>query len=125
MEPDREAMRQHCEALQAEFFANRALIIAANRAPVSFGRNRDGELHYQRGGGGLVTALTDLCRRAGATTWIACARTATDVEWDEGQISLDGGGSVKVEFLSPSEAAYDGYYNVIANPLLWFLQHSM
>ncbi|MCK4727265.1 MAG: trehalose-6-phosphate synthase, partial [Anaerolineales bacterium] len=21
--------------------------------------------------------------------------------------------------------AYEGYYNVIANPLLWFLQHSM
>jgi trehalose 6-phosphate synthase len=26
---------------------------------------------------------------------------------------------------SPEESAYDGYYKVIANPLLWFLQHSM
>ena len=30
-----------------------------------------------------------------------------------------------MQFLSPDEAAYEGYYNVIANPLLWFLQHSM
>jgi len=118
MEPDREAMRQRCEALQAEFFPNRALIIAANRAPVSFGRNGDGELQYQRGGGGLVTALTDLCRRAGDATWTACAKTPTDVEWEKGQIPLDGGGYVGVQFLSPAEAAYDGYYNVISNPLL-------
>jgi trehalose 6-phosphate synthase len=32
---------------------------------------------------------------------------------------------VGVQFLSPDEAAYEGYYNLIANPLLWFLQHSM
>jgi trehalose 6-phosphate synthase len=28
-------------------------------------------------------------------------------------------------FINPDPQAYDGYYNVIANPLLWFLQHSM
>ena len=32
---------------------------------------------------------------------------------------------MRVHFLSPEPDAYDGYYNVIANPLLWFLQHSM
>jgi trehalose 6-phosphate synthase len=125
MELDREAARQRCEALQADFFANRALIIAANRAPVTFDRSEDGELQFQRGGGGLVTALTDLCRRASDATWIACAKTATDAEWQRGYIPLEGGTRVGVQFLSPSESAYDGYYNVIANPLLWFLQHSM
>ena len=30
-----------------------------------------------------------------------------------------------MQFLTPDETAYEGYYNVIANPLLWFLQHSM
>ncbi len=40
-------------------------------------------------------------------------------------MALDDGTAVRVHFLSPDEAAYDGYYNVIANPLLWFLQHSM
>ncbi len=125
MEPHREAMRQRCEALRADFFSNRALIIAANRAPVTFDRAEDGPLEFQRGGGGLVTALTDLCRQADDATWIACARTAADAEWQQGRITLEDGMGVRVQFLSPDEAAYEGYYNVIANPLLWFLQHSM
>jgi trehalose 6-phosphate synthase len=123
-EVDSEAERQRCEALQADFFANRALIIAANRAPVIFERTEDGMLDYQRGGGGLVTALTGLCRHTDAT-WIACARTEADAAWHQGQVTLEDGTPIRIQFLSPEEAAYEGYYNVIANPLLWFLQHSM
>jgi trehalose 6-phosphate synthase len=125
MELDSEVMRQRCDALQADLLANRALIIAANRAPVTFERADDGGLESQRGGGGLVTALTDLCRQAGDATWIACTRTAADAEWQQGCITLESGMEVGVQFVSPREAAYEGYYNVIANPLLWFLQHSM
>ena len=125
MELDREAIREHCEALQAEFLSNRALIIAANRAPVTLDRAEDGTFQVQRGGGGLVTALTDLCRHADDATWIACARTAADAEWQRGRVTLRDDLRVRVQFLSPDEAAYEGYYNVIANPLLWFLQHSM
>jgi trehalose 6-phosphate synthase len=125
VERDKEAIRQHCQAVQADFFANRALIIAANRGPVTFETNEDGTLAFQRGGGGLVTALTDLCRHTADATWIACARTDADATWHKGSIGLEGGGSVRVRFLKPDEGAYDGYYNVIANPLLWFLQHSM
>ena len=123
-EPDRESMRQRCEALQADFFANRALIIAANRGPVTFEQAEDGTFLFERGGGGLVTALTGLCRHTDAT-WIACTRTEADADWEEGRVTLDDGTAMRVHFLSPDEAAYDGYYNVIANPLLWFLQHSM
>jgi len=125
MEADREATRQRCQALQTDLLANRALIVAANRAPVILDRADDGTLRVQRGGGGLVTALTDLCRHSEDTTWIACARTEADADWHEGQVSLDDGTAIRVHLLSPDEAAYEGYYNVIANPLLWFLQHSM
>jgi trehalose 6-phosphate synthase len=123
-ELDREALRERCEALQADFFANRALIIAANRGPVTFQQSGDGTLQFQRGGGGLVTALLGLCRHAEAT-WIACARTEEDAAWREGQVLLEDGSPIHLQFLSPGEEAYEGYYNVIANPLLWFLQHSM
>ncbi|NIV33877.1 MAG: trehalose-6-phosphate synthase [Anaerolineae bacterium] len=124
-EIDSEAQRQRCDALQAEFLANRALIIAANRAPVTLDQAEDGTFQVQRGGGGLVTALTDLCRHADDATWIACARTSGDTEWRQGRIDVRDDLRVRVQFLSPDEAAYEGYYNVIANPLLWFLQHSM
>jgi trehalose 6-phosphate synthase len=116
---------QRCEAFQTDFFANRALIIAANRGPVTFETAEDGSLQFQRGEGGLVTALTGLCRHTDAT-WIACAQTEADATWREGSVVLsDYGSAIRVQFLSPETSAYEGYYNVIANPLLWFLQHSM
>ena len=113
-----------CDGLQAEFFANRSLAILANRGPVSFQRAEDGSLIYQRGGGGLVTALTGLCRYTDAT-WISCAQTEEDSAWERGRFSLDEDTQIDIRFLSPGVSAYDGYYNVISNPLLWFLQHSM
>lgn len=113
------------EAFQAEFFADRALIIAANRGPVTFKVAEDGDVLLERGSGGLVTALSGMCRHAEAT-WIACAQSEADREWQAGKVPLlDNGDSVHVQFLSPDALAYDGYYNVIGNPLLWFLQHSM
>jgi trehalose 6-phosphate synthase len=117
--------QRSCEALQAEFFANRALVIAANRAPVTFEASDDGTIEFQRGGGGLVTALTGLFQYTDDATWIACARTETDAAWEKGKVAFDDGTEVGVRFLSPTEEAYEGYYNAIANPLLWFLQHSM
>ena len=117
--------RQRWEALQTDFFANRALIIAANRGPVTFETAEDGSLRFQRGQGGLVTALLGLCRHTDVT-WIACAQTEADASWREGSVTLsDYGSDIQVQFLSPEASAYEGYYNVIANPLLWFLQHSM
>jgi trehalose 6-phosphate synthase len=121
MEP---GLRQRCEALQADFFSNRALIIAANRGPVTFERAEDGRLEFQRGEGGLVTALIGLCRHAEAT-WIACGRTESDATWQAGRVTIADSVEIQVQFLSPEASAYEGYYNVIANPLLWFLQHTM
>lgn len=119
-----EEQHHRCDALQAEFFANRALVIAANRAPVTFDVSPDGGTTLHRGGGGLVTALAGLCRHTEAT-WIACAQTEADAGWQEGCVPALNDSMVRVQFLSPEPRAYEGYYNVIANPLLWFLQHSM
>ena len=120
-----EQTRRQCAALQADFFADRALIIAANRGPVTFDRNDDGTLTYQRGEGGLVTALLGMCRQTDAT-WISCAQTEADAAWKSGEVQLGAEDSVvQVRFLTPDPSVYEGYYSVIANPLLWFLQHSM
>jgi trehalose 6-phosphate synthase len=119
-----EEMRQHCKAVQARVLSNRSLIVAANRAPVTFEVDEHGAFQPQRGGGGLVTALLGLCQHSDVT-WVGCARTEADAAWREGKVTLPEGGSIQVRFLSPELPAYEGYYNVIANPLLWFLQHSM
>lgn len=116
--------RQRREVFLADFLSHRALIIAANRGPVTFEIAENGSLQFERGSGGVVTALTGLCRHTDAT-WIACARTKADATWRAGKIAMEDDSEIRVRFLSPEASAYEGYYNVIANPLLWFLQHSM
>ena len=103
----------------------RPVIIASNRGPVSFKRKDDGEVIMQRGSGGLVSALSGLARQIDAT-WISCAQTKEDAEWQAGDVYLaEDGNKIKIKFISPDQETYDGYYNEISNPLLWFLQHSM
>jgi trehalose 6-phosphate synthase len=113
------------EDLQVECLTNRPLIIASNRGPVTFDVDEDGNRILRRGSGGLVTALSGLTQQVDAT-WISCARTREDSRWREGKIPLsDHAKPIDVRFLTPEPSAYEGYYNVIANPLIWFLQHSM
>ena len=117
--------RKRCETLQAKFFADHSLIIAANRGPVQFQTVEDGSRTFTRGSGGLVTALVGLAQQT-ESTWIGCARTEDDMAWERGEIALwKSKDTMHLHFLSPEPEAYEGYYNVIANPLLWFLQHSM
>jgi trehalose 6-phosphate synthase len=106
---------------------NDRLVIVSNRGPAEFERNPDGQRTVRRGGGGLVTALAGLVAHRGAL-WIASAMTDEDVavareaEGTPVALELDG---VTYEVLmveSPPDA-YDGFYNVIANPILWFIQH--
>jgi trehalose 6-phosphate synthase len=107
-----------------EYFGQRPVIVVANRSPVVFSHTPQGEFEFKRGAGGLVTALSSLAQYLPAT-WIACARTQADLEWGEGDVPLENGHNLYVKFIAPTEEAYDGYYNEISNPLLWFLQHSM
>jgi trehalose 6-phosphate synthase len=102
------------------------LIIASNRGPVTFHKDEHGDLQPQRGGGGgLVTALSGLAQHVEAR-WIASAQTDGDREWGEGLVPLvKESRNICLQFIAPEESAYEGYYKVIANPLLWFLQHSM
>ncbi len=103
----------------------RALVIASNRGPITVQSVTDGQVYFERGSGGVVTALLGLAQQIDAT-WIACARTDADAAWGAGEIQLaDTDRSIRVKFLAPAPGAFDQYYNVIANPLLWFLQHAM
>ncbi|MDQ2693576.1 MAG: trehalose-6-phosphate synthase, partial [Chloroflexota bacterium] len=103
----------------------RTLILASNRGPVTLRQKENGEVDFQRGTGGLVTALIGVLQHAQAK-WIACAQTDADRAWGQGEAPLgESDENVWMQFVTPDEAAYEGYYGVIANPLLWFLQHSM
>ena len=106
----------------------RKLIVVSNRGPVSFTLDEDGNRQAKRGGGGLVTALRSLVAHHDVT-WIASAMTDEDraiADETEGEaieeVARDGS-PYRLRFVPHDPSAYDWYYNVVANPTLWFLQH--
>jgi trehalose 6-phosphate synthase len=115
-----DAMKTYFARLLAESF----LVLASNRGPVEYRRNAVGALTTRRGSGGLVTALSGLMASADAV-WIACAMTAEDREVAAKEMSTAGrsGQRLRLRFICPAPEEYDRYYNVISNPLLWFIQH--
>jgi len=108
----------------------RKLIVVANRGPVSYLRSPEGERTTRRGGGGLVTALRSLVLHHDVT-WIASALTDEDrvVAEEHGGAPFDetwrDGSPYRVQLIPHDPSAFDWYYNVAANPTLWFLQHYM
>jgi trehalose 6-phosphate synthase len=100
------------------------LVLVSNRGPVTFGP--DGEA--QRGSGGLVTALTGLASHRDAV-WVASAMNEHDARVSrehEGRAfpaRSPAGGEYLVRLVASDPEAYDRFYNVFANPMLWFIQH--
>jgi trehalose 6-phosphate synthase len=100
-----------------------ALVLVSNRGPVTF--QEDG---VKRGSGGLVTALTGLASHRDAI-WIASAMTDQDIRVAEEHggravpVQAPDGGEYHVRFVASDDQAYDRFYNVFANPMLWFIQH--
>jgi trehalose 6-phosphate synthase len=106
----------------------RKLIVVSNRAPVAFARDAGGERVARRGGGGLVTALASLVSHHDVT-WIASAMSDEDraVAAEAGGEALAetarDGSPYRLRLVAHDPKAYDWYYNVVSNPILWFAQH--
>ncbi len=104
--------------------AESPLVLVSNRGPVTFGP--DGEI--KRGTGGLVTALIGLASHRNVT-WIASAMTEQDIEAERRNggrpfsVTAPGGGDYLVKLVASDPDAYDRFYNIMANPMLWFIQH--
>ncbi|HYF25356.1 MAG TPA: trehalose-6-phosphate synthase [Baekduia sp.] len=102
----------------------RPLVLVSNRGPVTF--EDDGNV--KRGTGGLVTALTGLASHRDAV-WV-CS-TMTDADADKAReaggrpfsVQSPAGGEYQVKLVESDPDAYDRFYNIFANPMLWFIQH--
>ncbi|HYL70999.1 MAG TPA: trehalose-6-phosphate synthase, partial [Candidatus Dormibacteraeota bacterium] len=101
----------------------------ANRAPLTLqpaDPYRGTSERLVRGAGGLVTALSSLAAATHAI-WVAIARDDTDralaARGDPAPLVTEDGTKYRVAFVDPGREAYELYYSVIANPLLWFIQH--
>jgi trehalose 6-phosphate synthase len=118
------AIEQYTRRLLKDFHP----IIAANRPPVDAALDRPEGERFVRGGGGLVTGLSGMAQATGAV-WVA---SVIDGLRDEMELTPGGepmmvetsdGSRFQISWVKPPRLAYDLYYNTIANPLLWFVQH--
>ncbi len=125
-------LTQHQEqllALSERVLDGRTLIIASNRGPVTFRVTPDGDVEGQPGAGGVVTAMSAISNYANPI-WVASAMTEGDrqraqetegqhIQWSTGDYRY------RLHFVVVPRRTYEMYYGMIANPLLWFLQHYM
>ena len=110
-----------------ETTSRRKLLVVFNRAPVSYVRDAAGEWVARRGGGGVVTALGGLLAHHDVT-WVASAMTEEDraVAAENGGSFVEttaDGAEYRLRLVAHDPAVYERFYNVLANPTLWFLQH--
>ena len=97
-------------------------IVVSNRAP----HEPRPEGGFSRGAGGVITALLTLAEVT-AADWVACARTDAErsmvaergATWTAPLIRSEA----RLHYVSPTPEQYEQYYSVIANPVLWFIQH--
>ena len=104
-----------------------SLILVSNRGPATFERRGRRPRTVTRGGGGLVSALSGLIEHTPAL-WVSAAITPEDAvvaeEAGGGSFALpDIGVGTRGRFVVLDPETYHAYYNVIANPMLWFIQH--
>jgi trehalose 6-phosphate synthase len=116
-----------------------SLVLVAHRGPVRFSKSKDdGRWISHRNAGGLVTALEGIVQEVEQSVRWICAPASDEDRvvaraqpWTRFSFDANGSGSTgtsascRVQMLDIERAAHDDFYNVIANPLLWFVQHEL
>lgn len=103
------------------------LVVVSNRGPVAHRRAPDGSLDTVRGAGGLVAALAPLAD-GHDVAWVASAMNDEDREVAQAgprEIHSESGAAIRLHLVAHDPEAYRLFYTVVANPVLWFVQHGL
>ena len=108
---------------------DKRLILVSNRGPIQHRTGDGGEAEACHGSGGVAVALSAVARHA-PVAWVASAMTDADRQVaQQSEDNTVGGDSEeqpwRVRFVVAPCATYERYYNLMSNPTLWFLQHSL
>lgn len=105
------------------------VLIVSNRGPIEYATRPDGTWEYQRGVGGMVTALINMGSLVKAT-WVALAISSGDYQ---AVAALQGQGwlsppveqvkGIRLRYVTIPPEAFQKHYGVMSNRALWFLQH--
>ncbi|MFF4429969.1 trehalose-6-phosphate synthase [Streptomyces sp. NPDC001513] len=96
------------------------VLVAANRGPLSYTIDAEGDLSARRGGGGLVSGLSAALAEQPGALWICAALSEADREAVRRGVAEPG-----VRMLDIDPTVYDAAYNGIANSVLWFTHHHL
>ncbi len=111
------------EALCADLAANRHLIVASNRGPLSFSESPDGHPDAVSLAAGDLSHLQELIQ----LTWVSAAVSGSDRAVAQqaagGLVTTGMPHGWNARFVSTPRRVYHRFYNTICNPLLWFLHH--
>lgn len=111
-----------------EFLDDKEIIVASNRGPVVFKKDKKGQIELIRGAGGIVGSMIPFLERTHGK-WISSAIGEYDHHMNteyhsKVPIPLENP-EYYVEFIKSDENIYNGFNGKFANPLLWFIHHSM
>lgn len=114
--------------MSSEFLLDKEIIIASNRGPVVFKRNETGEIKLIRGAGGIVGSMIPFLQDTHGT-WVSSAIGECDYYMNEKYnhkvpVPLENP-EYYVQFIKTEEDIYNNFNGKFANPLLWFIHHSM
>ncbi len=112
--------------LCAAALSQRPLILVSNRGPVEH-HITDGRPEPRRGSGSVATAYASLAQNF-AFAWVSGAMGEGDRQVSDSSVGLSvksqmPGHRISLRYVVTPRRTYHKYYNVICNPLLWFLQH--
>ncbi|WP_283139026.1 alpha,alpha-trehalose-phosphate synthase (UDP-forming) [Rhizohabitans arisaemae] len=103
-----------------------AILVAANRGPVSFSLAEDGSLNMRRGGGGMVSGLASVAKDTDVL-WVCAALSDGDRSAVRrslnGRLDTAGYETGPVLMLDIPPVTFHRAYNAIANSTLWFVNH--
>jgi trehalose 6-phosphate synthase len=104
------------------------LVVVSHRGPLQFSRDGDRRV-ASRGSGGLVTAFAGLGAQVAEAVWICAAIGDEDVavarERGPGPFQCSEAGDWWLRMIELDADRHHQFYNMIANPLLWFVQHRL
>lgn len=101
------------------------MVIASNRGPFSFVAHKDNTFTPNRGEGGLITALGSLAE-SHDVVWVASALERGDRAWTRyHNHTIQVIENISLKLIAHPRTPYEQFYNVISNPLLWFIQHQL
>lgn len=111
------------------FLQDARFFIVSNRGPVEYLAQPDGSWQYQRGLGGMVTALIGIGAQVQAT-WVALAigpgdfQAVATLQHDSRlRPALEQLHGVGLRYVAIPAEALRKHYGVMSNRVLWFLQH--